>query len=72
MDSEHNLNTYQIAELHKDIKELREELREHKRDFNTFKEQDQKKENNRLVAGIVFLGGLILSLGSYIWMKMVG
>lgn len=64
------ITNFKIEKLQQEITRLEHELDKTREEFSQYKAEQAKKENNRLIAGIMFLGSLVLTLGGYIWMKV--
>lgn len=57
-----------IILLQRDIADLKEQNQRHRAEINRLKDQD----NKRMRSAVVVLGGLVLSLVTYIWVTFVG
>lgn len=53
------------------IKELEEELTELRNEFHKYVDQKQKEESQRLRTALMAAGGVILALGSFIWVEII-
>lgn len=54
----------ELAAAEKDIAALREATQN---GLNNLRDESARRERNQLIAGIVFLGGIITTLGSVLW-----
>jgi len=57
-----------IALMKRDIADIRKEIEAERIEIEKLKDQDTK----RMRAAIVVLGGLVLSMGTYIWTQFAG
>lgn len=53
------------------IRELEEELTELRNEFHSYVDQKRKEESQRLRTALMAAGGIILALGSFIWVEIV-
>ena len=61
-------NEIELAMLKRDIADLRSQNKQHRDEIEKLKQLD----NNRMRAALVVLGGLVLSLITYIWTQTNG
>lgn len=62
----------QIAGLGDKVEVLSGRIEKLVREFQDYKDLKTSEEKRRLVAGVAFLGSIVLSLITYIWVKFVG
>ena len=53
------------------IKELEQELVELRNEFHNYVDQKRKEESQRLRTALLAAGGIILALGSFIWVEII-
>lgn len=53
------------------IKELEDELTELRNEFHSYVDQKRKEESQRLRTALMAAGGIILALGSFIWVEII-
>lgn len=53
------------------IRRLEEELTSMKVAFDAYKMERQKEESKRLRTALIAAGGVIMALGSFVWMEIV-
>jgi len=53
------------------IKELEKELEKLKDEFHSYVSQKRKEEAHRLRTALMAAGGVILALGSFIWLEII-
>lgn len=53
------------------IKELEDELTELRNEFHNYVDQKRKEESQRLRTALMAAGGIILALGSFIWVEII-
>ena len=53
------------------IKELEAEIVDLRNEFHSYVEQKRKEESQRLKTALMAAGGVILALGSFIWVEIV-
>lgn len=53
------------------IRKLEEDLAEVRKAFTDYKLERQKEESKKLKTALIAAGGVILTLGSFVWMEVV-
>lgn len=53
------------------IKELEQELVDLRNEFHNYVDQKRKEESQRLRTALMAAGGIILALGSFIWVEII-
>ncbi len=53
------------------IKELEKELEDLRNEFHSYVETKRKEESQRLRTALMAAGGIILALGSFIWVEII-
>lgn len=53
------------------IKELEQELMDLRNEFHNYVDQKRKEESQRLRTALMAAGGIILALGSFIWVEII-
>lgn len=60
-----------MSEEQERIEELEQEIEDLRKEFHEYVERKSKEESQRLRTALMAAGGVILALGSFIWVEII-